>query len=323
MDRLSAPSAHVGGGARRAPLAWVCIAAGLAALGAAVGCGEKEAPKKKASDDDAPAAPMSSEERARSRQEDATKLCGKLQTAGLKEIATPSMFEFDMDAVGDGPDATKADPCEKFLVVLERDAPATFWKIASCLHDEAKSRGCVGELRQDDAFKKATDTLKEELKQERIAKFAAITELPTTPFALVLRNYGDADRTITLNLPSNLTQDADKSIPAFLRWNDTVTAKDGPSVTVMGRYTPPSLESAIAGISGSEKVVKQEKTNDGFVLVTESSYSLEVSVVRRLPPSDYGEQAIECKASLHGDKAIAAKDKILPWLEKLCTMQMK
>lgn len=307
---------------------WGRVAAGAAlgvALGAAaVGCGEKEKAKKKSSDDDdATAAPMSSEERARSRLDDARRLCGKLKEAGLKDQIEPRSYELDMD-LSEDPAEAKSDTCEKLFVVLLRDAPATFWKISSCLHDDAKARSCTNEIRRgDETFTKALETLKTEVKQEKIAKFAELAQIKTAPFVLQLHSYGDADRAISLDLPSNLTDGEDKTVPAFLRWKDSPGAKGGPTLTVMSRYSMPSIDEQVKQVSGSEKVVKQESRADGFTVITESSYSLEVTIVKKIGASDYGQQALECQTRISGDKAIAAKDKILPWLEKLCTMTVK
>ena len=52
-------------------------------------------------------------------------------------------------------------------------------------------------------------------------------------------------------------------------------------------------------------------------------HSLEVAVVVKLPPTDYSQPAMECEARFSDSKAIAAKDKIVPWLEKLCAMKIK
>ena len=54
-----------------------------------------------------------------------------------------------------------------------------------------------------------------------------------------------------------------------------------------------------------------------------SSGTLEVAVVVKLPPTDYSQPAMECEARFSDSKAIAAKDKIVPWLEKLCAMKIK
>lgn len=303
---------------------WGKIAGGVALGCALVGCGGKEDTKKKSSDDDdTTAAPMSSEERVRARLDDARRLCGKLKDAGLKEQIEPRSFEVDMDFSED-PAEQKNDNCEKMFVVLLRDAPATFWKVSSCLHDDHKARGCVSEIRHgDETFKKALETLKVEVKQEKIAKFAEITQIKTAPFEAKLRSYGDADRSVSVDLPSNLTDGEDKTLPAFLRWKDSPGAKDGPTVTLMSRYSMPSMDEQVKQVSGSEKVVKQESRPDGFTVITESSYSMEVTIVKRISSSDYGQQAVECQARLSGDKAIAAKEKLLPWLEKLCTMTVK
>ncbi len=299
---------------------WGRIAAGVVLAAGCLACGDSEKPRKKSAlDDDEPAAPMSSEERARSRQEDATKLCAKLQAAGAKEAMEPHAFEIDEEFYADG-GAEEKNTCAKMLVVLQRDAPATYWKLAECARNEDKARSCASDVKyNDEGYKKSIETLKEETKRDKIEKLAQITLLKTTPVVFKVRSYGD-ERTVTLDLPANLNEGSD-SLPAFIQWKETSDAKKGPSLSVRDRYSMPTLEDALRSAS-SDKVIKQEKTDQGYVLATETSYSLEVSVVQKLPPSDYSQPAMECEARFADSRAIAAKDKIIPWLEKLCTMKI-
>lgn len=299
---------------------WGRIAAGLALVSGCLACGDGEKPRKKAVlDDDEPSVPMTPEERARSRQEDATKLCAKLQASGAREAIEPHSFELDFD-YEDRDDGK--ENCAKLLVVLLRDLPATYWKIAECARKDDRARSCASEIKySDENYKKGLELLKEDIKKEKIEKVARITELKTTPVTLKARGYSDVERSVTLDLPANLN-DGSATLPAFIQWKESDDAKKGPSLTVRERYSMPSMDDALRSASASDKIVKQEKTDQGYVIAIESSYSLEVSVVQKLPPNDYSQPAMECEARFSDTKAIAAKDKILPWLEKLCSMKI-
>ncbi|MFO0615469.1 MAG: hypothetical protein U0414_22945 [Polyangiaceae bacterium] len=297
------------------------IGCGALVLWAGAGCGDKAKTKSSVSlDDDSTAAPVSSEERAKSRAEDATKLCAKLDKAGLKDAMSVHSYELDIESMGDEPEPV--DTCVKTMVVLLRDASPTFWQLTSCLRDKDSPRDCAMSLKlRDPAFKKAIETLKEEAKREQLEKVASITQLSTSPHTFKFGSYGAADHSVTLDLPENL-ESTDKELSVFLNWKKTPNAKEGPSLSVMQRYSMPSMEEEVKDATG--KVTKQEKTTDGFVLVVESEYSLEVKVVKKSISTEYGgDQAIECNARFIDRRALAAKDRIAPWLEKLCTMRIQ
>lgn len=285
-------------------------------------CGDEDKPTRSSKkDDDEVTTPMTPEERARSRAEDADRLCRKIEKAGLKDRIEPHKFEIDTDYGED--DTADQKLCEKLMVVLQRDAPATFWELSACAGESERASACASKIRLGDAYKKAIEVLKEETKKDKIAKLAALAELPTSTvtFKLSSYGYGDGDRTVTMSLPSNLAQPgADKALPAYLKWEGT--PKNGPSVSVRQRYSTPTLEEEVRQHS-SDKISKQEKVGDGFVVTLETSYSIEAIVVQKISGGEYGAPAMECEARMSGERAIAAKDKLFPWLEKLCAMTVK
>lgn len=232
-----------------------------------------------------------------------------------------SKFE-ELEAKSDKKDkkvVTKEDreKCKKDLLEMKEASPNAYSCVGVCADqstNEAAS-GCMLLCVMGDEKLKAREEEKEKKAEaERAEKLVKVVDLPMKSVDGVIKSYEGKEIKYSLSLADGFAEDktiaADSMKTYELKVEELIA---GPTVTIMPSFQPDLDNDVKMAAELKEKVVKKEKTERGHILSTEGEGMLKAEVVVQS-----GKSALSCKATFFGDKAVEKKEKILPWLEKLC-----
>lgn len=262
-------------------------------------------------------------------------MCKKLEA--LEEKSPKKDKDKDADDKKD-PKEKHAD-CVKNFDHVKEVSPEGYKKIATCvdMSDADAAGGCLfGVMLGDEKLKaesekdmkKAMDDAEKKSKQDEedkkkksADKIAGWPGLATKNVDGKLKSYsGDNQYTnFTIQLPEKFEADPKASTETMIHYEMKGESDDpffiGPSITIMQGLGAPDLDAELKVVEATKQnVVKKDKTDKGYVIETDGDLGVEVKVSVK-----NGENSIECSAHLYGDEQKAAKDKLMPWLEKLCT----
>jgi hypothetical protein len=166
------------------------------------------------------------------------------------------------------------------------------------------------------------DKRKEERrKQARADSIGAWADMKTKTFTGKLKGYDGSVTDYTIDLGEAFDLPAGRATDSLVMYDFKSPDPDifvGPHVSIRRGYGAPDLDSDVASEEQlHRKVTKKEKLDDGHVIVSESDdgSSIEVKVSKKA--GAYG--SVHCDASLYSEDLVGAKDKLVPWLVKMCS----
>jgi hypothetical protein len=157
----------------------------------------------------------------------------------------------------------------------------------------------------------------EDYEKKETDKIAAWPSQKTKTVEGTLKGFGSDKHTpFTIELPESFQKSTTGSTETMITYEmkEDGSYLIGPSITLRAGFGPPDVEEAVklAGMT-KDKVTKKETTANGYTVVTEGEFGIGVeSAVKN------GEGSLECSAHLYSEKQKAAKDQLVPWLEKIC-----
>jgi hypothetical protein len=216
--------------------------------------------------------------------------------------------------------------CMRDMEEVANASPDGFARIQRCVDDNPSAGGgCVYSVVQSDPNLQAAATKQEKRKEEEKKKkkadsILAWADMKSKPFSGKLKSYDGVVTNYTMQLPEAFSLPDDKADSlAFFEWKSPdPEIYISPSLHVSNGYGLPDLDTAVA-MQGQlkHKVTKKEKLPDGYLIDSEDEDGKSVEVKVSKKSGDYG--SVECEASLSSEELLAAKAKLVPWLEKACS----
>jgi len=185
-----------------------------------------------------------------------------------------------------------------------------------------EATGCIGDVvnkdsKVKDAFESWSKKKEEERKKKELDKIKAWPDQKMKSVDGKLKG-STSEVSFTIQLPESFKPAKDGGSDLIARYemkDDSEEFFVGPSVSVSMGFGPPDLDQEVKSATDimKAKITKQDKTDKGYTLETESELGVNVKVAVK-----NGDSSIDCEAHLYSDEQKEAKDKLVPWLEKIC-----
>jgi len=249
-------------------------------------------------------------------------MCKKLEALDAKNPKKDK----DKDEKKKDPKEEHAD-CVKNFDHIKEVSPEAYKKIGNCvdMSDPETAGACLlvvvlGDDKLKEDSEKQSKKDEEDRKKKSAEKIAGWADIKGKATEISFKSLMEEGKTINLtaDVPEGFEKDAgmssDNSAAYMMKEDKDSLMFVTPQVTFRSSFGEPNLDEEVKSLEMlKQKPVKQEKTDKGYTLTSEGEMGLKAQVAVK-----NGENAVLCEASIYGDDAKPAKDKLLPWLEKIC-----
>ena len=244
-----------------------------------------------------------------------TAACGKSPDAVCSKFEELEAKSDKKDKKTPGKD--EHDKCVKELTEMKEVSPEAYKCVVGCTEKDTEDAvmGCVlGCVLGDEKLKAASEKKSAKEKEERAGKLLKIADAPSKSFDGKIKTFDDKTLNFSISLGEGFAEDTKLASESMKSYELKSEDLFGPSVTISSGFDT-DLDKAVKQAGElKEKVIKQEKTDKGYILSTESDGMIKAEVLVKS-----GESVISCRANAFGDEYVKNKDKFLPWLEKMCS----